>query len=139
MELERTQSPEKTEYAKAIKKLIKHVDFEKNWTEEQKIHFFIKVLRINLLYALWPLLALKNNPTMDMAIELAQRIEDNQRMHLGSTLPVFVSAPVMALALQMAATFFATYIQNSNEQLIDKLTANFAWLLEPLAQAIKDN
>ncbi|KAG9294471.1 hypothetical protein G9A89_001976 [Geosiphon pyriformis] len=37
-------------------------------------------LRTDLSYALWPLLALKDNPTMDMAIELAQRIKDNQRM-----------------------------------------------------------
>ncbi|KAG9304236.1 hypothetical protein G9A89_019798 [Geosiphon pyriformis] len=71
--------------------------------KEQKIHSFTKGLRTDLLYALWPLLALKDNPTIDMAIELAQRIKNNQRMHLRSTLPVF------ALALQMAATSFATY------------------------------
>ncbi|KAG9297388.1 hypothetical protein G9A89_009472 [Geosiphon pyriformis] len=99
MELERrTQGPGKivTEYAKAIRKLIKCIDSERNWTEEQKIHSFTKGLRTNLSYALWPLLALKNNPTMDMAIELAQQIEDNQRIHLGSTL--LVLAPVMAPA-----------------------------------------
>ncbi|KAG9302413.1 hypothetical protein G9A89_011463 [Geosiphon pyriformis] len=76
---------------------------------------------------------------MNMAIKLAQRIEDNQRMHLGSTLLVFASAPVMAPASQIAATFFATQIQNPNKQLIDKFTANFAWLLKSLAQAIRDN
>ncbi|KAG9287806.1 hypothetical protein G9A89_017401 [Geosiphon pyriformis] len=124
-----------TEYAKTIRKLIKCVDFGRNWTKEQKIHSFTKELRTDLSYALWPLLALKDNPTMDMAIELAQRIEDNQRMHLGSTLLVFAPAPVMAPAPQMAATSFATHIQDPNEQLIDRLTANLAWLLEPLAQA----
>ncbi|KAG9303302.1 hypothetical protein G9A89_013628 [Geosiphon pyriformis] len=142
MELEkRTQGPEKvvTKYAKAIRKLIKCVDFGRNWTEEQKIHFFTKGLRTDLLYALWPLLALKDNPTMNMAIELAQKIEDNQRMYLGSTLPVFAPAPVMAPASQMAATFFATYTQDSNKQLIDRLTANLAWLLELLAQAVRKN
>ncbi|KAG9287068.1 hypothetical protein G9A89_023033 [Geosiphon pyriformis] len=142
MELERrTQGPGEvvTEYAKAIRKLIKQVDTGRNWTEEQKIHSFTKGLRTDLSYALWPLLALKNNPTMDMAIELAQRIEDNQRMHLGSTLPVFASVPVMAPVSQMAATSFATYTQDPNEQLIDRLTANFARLLEPLAQAVRKN
>ncbi|KAG9298692.1 hypothetical protein G9A89_012760 [Geosiphon pyriformis] len=67
IELERRiQDPGKvvTEYAKAIRKLIK-------WTKEQKIHFFTKKLRTDLSYALWPLLALKDNLTMDMAIELA--------------------------------------------------------------------
>ncbi|KAG9288448.1 hypothetical protein G9A89_015654 [Geosiphon pyriformis] len=59
-------------YAKAIRKLIKWVDSGKNWTEEQKIHFFTKELRTDLSYALWLLLALKNNPTMDMIIELVQ-------------------------------------------------------------------
>ncbi|KAG9297676.1 hypothetical protein G9A89_011191 [Geosiphon pyriformis] len=54
-----------------------------------------------------PWRTLKDNPTMNMAIELTQRIEDNQKMHLESTLPVFASAPVMALALQMAAASFA--------------------------------
>ncbi|KAG9304147.1 hypothetical protein G9A89_019709 [Geosiphon pyriformis] len=38
-----------------------------------------------------------------------------------------------------AATFFAAQTQDSNEQLIDRLTANLAWLLEPLAQAVRDN
>ncbi|KAG9306641.1 hypothetical protein G9A89_004188 [Geosiphon pyriformis] len=110
MELEKkTQGPGEivTEYAKAIRKLIKHVDSERNWTEEQKIHSFTKGLRTDISYALWPLLALKDNPTMDMTIELAQRIEDNQRIHLRSTLPVFAPAPVMAPASQMAAASFA--------------------------------
>ncbi|KAG9293040.1 hypothetical protein G9A89_016402 [Geosiphon pyriformis] len=72
---------------------------------------------------------------MDMAIKLAQKIEDNQRMHLESILPVFASAFAMVPASQMAATSFATYTQNPNKQLINRLTANLAWLLEPLAQA----
>ncbi|KAG9297280.1 hypothetical protein G9A89_009962 [Geosiphon pyriformis] len=121
-----------------------HIELEKRTqgpgkTEKQKIHSFTKGLRTDLSYALWPLLVLKNNPTMNMAIELAQRIEDNQRMHLGSTLLVFASASVMASASQMAATSFAAQTQDPNEQLIDRLTANFAQLLEPLAQAVRDN
>ncbi|KAG9296598.1 hypothetical protein G9A89_015190 [Geosiphon pyriformis] len=118
MELERrTQGPSEvvTKYAKAIRKLIKRVDTGKNWTEEQKIHSFTKGLRTDLSYALWPLLVLKNNPTMDMAIELAQRIEDNQRMHLGSTLPVFALVPVMAPAPQMAATSFPQAVRENQQ------------------------
>ncbi|KAG9294508.1 hypothetical protein G9A89_009355 [Geosiphon pyriformis] len=76
---------------------------------------------------------------MDMAIELAQKIEDNQRMHLEFTLPVFVPVSVMAPASQMTATSFATHTQDPNEQLIDRLTANLAQLLEPLAQAVREN
>ncbi|KAG9290261.1 hypothetical protein G9A89_022237 [Geosiphon pyriformis] len=75
MELERkTQGPGEvvTEYAKAIRKLIKCVDSGRNWTEEQKIHSFTKGLKTDLSYALWPLLALKDNSTIDMAIKLAQ-------------------------------------------------------------------
>ncbi|KAG9294967.1 hypothetical protein G9A89_017761 [Geosiphon pyriformis] len=70
-----------------------------------------------------------------MTIELVQRIENNQRMHLRSILLVFAFAPVMASASQMTAIFFAVQTQNPNKQLIDRLTANFAQLLEPLAQA----
>ncbi|KAG9302399.1 hypothetical protein G9A89_011449 [Geosiphon pyriformis] len=98
MELEkRIQGPKKivTKYAKAIRKLIKCVDSRKNWTEEQKIYSFTKGLRTDLLYAHWSFLTLKNNPTMDMAIELTQKIEDNQRMHLESILSVFAPAPAM--------------------------------------------
>ncbi|KAG9306091.1 hypothetical protein G9A89_015995 [Geosiphon pyriformis] len=136
-----TQGPGKivTEYVKAIRKLIKKVDFERNWTEEQKNYSFTKGLKTDLLYALWSLLVLKNNSTMNMAIELVQRIENNQRMHLKSTLPVFAPAFVMAPAPQMAAIFFATQTQDPNEQLIDRLTANFAQLLEFLAQVVKEN
>ncbi|KAG9305092.1 hypothetical protein G9A89_007732 [Geosiphon pyriformis] len=43
----------------------------------------------------------------------------------------------MAPALQMAAAFFAAQTQDPNEQLIDRLTANLARLLESLAQAGK--
>ncbi|KAG9297656.1 hypothetical protein G9A89_011171 [Geosiphon pyriformis] len=45
----------------------------------------------------------------------------------------------MASAPQMAAVSFAAQTQDPNEQLIDRLTANLAWLLEPLAQAVRDN
>ncbi|KAG9300556.1 hypothetical protein G9A89_002434 [Geosiphon pyriformis] len=142
MELEkRSQGPGEvvTKYAKAIRKLIKWVDSERNWTEEQKTYSFTKELKTDLLYALWPLLVLKDNLTIDMAIELAQRIEDNQKMHLRSTLPVFAPALVMTPAPQIAATSFAAQTQDPNEQLIDRLTANFARLYEPLAQAVRDN
>ncbi|KAG9307183.1 hypothetical protein G9A89_017011 [Geosiphon pyriformis] len=124
----RTQGSGKvvTEYVKAIRKLIKQVDSERNWTEEQKTYSFTKELRTDLLYALWSLLILKDNSTIDMTIELVQKIEDNQRMHLGSTLPIFASASVMAPASQMTTTSFATQTQDSNKQLIDRLIANFA-------------
>ncbi|KAG9306005.1 hypothetical protein G9A89_009329 [Geosiphon pyriformis] len=39
----------------------------------------------------------------------------------------------------MTATSFAAQTQDPNEQLIDRLTANLAQLLEPLAQAVRDN
>ncbi|KAG9292543.1 hypothetical protein G9A89_006914 [Geosiphon pyriformis] len=45
----------------------------------------------------------------------------------------------MAPAPQMAAAFFAAQTQDPNEQLIDRLTANLARLLELLAQAVRDN
>ncbi|KAG9291534.1 hypothetical protein G9A89_021953 [Geosiphon pyriformis] len=72
-----------------------------------------------------------------MAIELVQKIEDNQKMHLESALPVFAFASAMAPASQIAATSFTVQIQDFNKQLIDRLTANFARLLELLAQAKK--
>ncbi|KAG9297783.1 hypothetical protein G9A89_011298 [Geosiphon pyriformis] len=58
-------------------------------------------------------------------------------MHLGSMLSVFAPALIMAPAPQMAATFFAAQTQDPNKHLIDRLTANLAQLLEPLAQAKK--
>ncbi|KAG9293042.1 hypothetical protein G9A89_016404 [Geosiphon pyriformis] len=45
----------------------------------------------------------------------------------------------MVPAPQMAATSFATHTQDPNKQLIDRLTANLAWLLKPLVQAVRDN
>ncbi|KAG9294469.1 hypothetical protein G9A89_001974 [Geosiphon pyriformis] len=138
MELEkRIQGPNEvvTEYAKAIRKLIKCVDSGRNWTEKQKIHSFTKELRTDLSYAFWSLLALKDNSTMNMAIELAQQIKDNQRMHLESIFSVFAPVSVMIPAPQMAVTSFAAQTQDSNEQLIDRLTTNFVWLLESLTQA----
>ncbi|KAG9303351.1 hypothetical protein G9A89_013677 [Geosiphon pyriformis] len=104
-------------------------DFERAATANQ----YDNKYKIDLSYALWPLLVLKNNPTMDMTIELAQRIEDNQKMHLGSTLTVFVPALVITPVPQITATSFAAQTQDLNEQLIDRLTANLVQLLKPLA------
>ncbi|KAG9295137.1 hypothetical protein G9A89_006118 [Geosiphon pyriformis] len=101
--------------------------------EKQKIYSFTKELRTDLSYVLWLLLALKDNLTIDLAIELVQRIEDNQRMHLRSTLSVFASASVMTSAPQMIVISFATQTQDPNKQLIDKFTANLAQLLKLLA------
>ncbi|KAG9284461.1 hypothetical protein G9A89_014065 [Geosiphon pyriformis] len=118
-----------------------HMELEKKiqGSGEVKIHSFTKGLRTDLSYVFWSLLALKNHFTMDMVIKLAQRIKDNQKMHLESTFPVFASVSVMTSAPQMAATFFVAQTPDSNEQLIDRLTANFVWLLEPLAQAVREN
>ncbi|KAG9297954.1 hypothetical protein G9A89_018782 [Geosiphon pyriformis] len=52
---------------------------------------------------------------MNIVIELAQRIEDNQKMHLESIFSVFALALVMAPAPQMAAISFATQTQDPNE------------------------
>ncbi|KAG9301575.1 hypothetical protein G9A89_016645 [Geosiphon pyriformis] len=76
---------------------------------------------------------------MDMVIELVQQIEDNQKMHLGSILSVFVSASVMVSASQMAATSFTVQTPDLNKQLIDRLTVNLAQLLKSLAQAVRKN
>ncbi|KAG9288246.1 hypothetical protein G9A89_021277 [Geosiphon pyriformis] len=76
---------------------------------------------------------------MDMTIEFAQRIKDNQKMHLEFTFPVFAFALIMASVPQIAAISFTAQTQNPNEQLIDRFTANLVWLLESLAQAIREN
>ncbi|KAG9285650.1 hypothetical protein G9A89_009290, partial [Geosiphon pyriformis] len=52
-------------------------------------------------------------------------------MHLEFTLSVFAS--VMTSASQMAVTSFAVQTQDPTEHLINRLTANLAWLLKPLA------
>ncbi|KAG9306227.1 hypothetical protein G9A89_016131 [Geosiphon pyriformis] len=76
---------------------------------------------------------------MDIAIELVQKIKDNQRMYLEFTLPVFASAFAMTPAPQMTAASFAVQIQGPNKQLINRFTANLVWLLELLAQTVKEN
>ncbi|KAG9296135.1 hypothetical protein G9A89_011988 [Geosiphon pyriformis] len=76
---------------------------------------------------------------MNMAIKLVQQIENNQRMYLKFTLSVFAFAPVIALVSQIATTFFAVQILDPNKQLIDRLTANLAQLLEFLAQIVREN
>ncbi|KAG9305248.1 hypothetical protein G9A89_001510 [Geosiphon pyriformis] len=89
--------------------------------DEVKIHSFTKRLRTYLLYAFWPLL----------------RIENNQRIHLGSTLSVFAPAFVMASALQMAATSFAPKqsetISNSKDPDLNPAS------IKPNNHYIKDN
>ncbi|KAG9284328.1 hypothetical protein G9A89_007483 [Geosiphon pyriformis] len=101
---------------------------------------FENKFRTPILISKWCMkLEKKTQGPGEIVTEYAKAIRKLIKIHLGSILPVFASAPIMASASQMTAVSFAAQTQDPNKQLIDRLTANLAQLLEPLAQAVRNN
>ena len=73
--------PEETveQYAKDIKRLIKRIDPQDNWKDTQKVYSFTKELKDDTYRQLASVLTMQANPTLNMAIEVAQKIEEVSR------------------------------------------------------------
>jgi len=79
----RMQGPTESidQYAQAIKKLIRRIDHDDNWSEADRIYNFTKGLRKEIAFQIRPQLAFQNNITLEQTIEAARQLEENNITH----------------------------------------------------------
>ncbi|CAG8802735.1 20391_t:CDS:2, partial [Dentiscutata erythropus] len=66
-------------YAQDIKRLIKRVDHQENWSEQDKIYQFMKRLRREIAFQIRPLPSFRHNTTLEQVIEAARQIDENNK------------------------------------------------------------
>ena len=114
------------EYARSIKKLIKQVEADGQWSESSKIHEFTKGLRYNITMTANNLIGLHDDKTLIQAIYVARRIESNLQGFTNTTQYIqFATTPI-------AIPVLTTQTTHTNNKLIEKMTARIAKILEPL-------
>ena len=113
------------QYAKNIRHLIKRLDYNNHWTNEEWIHMFTKGLKPELGAITHPVLSIMENPTLDEVIMRVQRIEAGQQTYT-SYAPV---RPVQQVNLASTGT--------TMDLLVAQLTKNIADLLKPIAAALE--
>ena len=69
-------------YVQDIKRLIKRVDHQEHWSEQDKIYQFTKGLRREIAFQVRPLLAFRQNATLEQVIEIARQMDENNRDYL---------------------------------------------------------
>jgi len=95
----RVQLPGETveQYAKDIKRLIKRIDPQNDWEDTQKVYSFTKGLKDDTYRQLAPVLTMQANPTLNVAIEVAQKIEEVSRQTSVTSAPAFAVPASQAL------------------------------------------
>src|SRR6185436_2185278 len=66
-------------YAQDIKRLIKQVDHQEHWSEQDKIYQFTKGLRREIAFQVCPLLAFRQNTILEQVIKVARQMDENNR------------------------------------------------------------
>ena len=69
------------QYANDIKKLIKRIDSESRWSENEKIWHFLKGLRKDVAYQARPLILSQENPSLEAAVRIAKQFEENAQTY----------------------------------------------------------
>ncbi|CAG8777613.1 18196_t:CDS:2, partial [Dentiscutata erythropus] len=65
------------QYANDVKKLIKRIDGENRWSNDEKVWHFLKGLRKDIAYQARPLILSRENSTLESAVRIAKQFEEN--------------------------------------------------------------
>ena len=84
-------------YAQDVRGMIQKIAPGNEWTDEQKAYSFTKGLRDEIYERMSPILAVQQNPTLNLVVTLAQRIEDDLRYRSSKRLQFQRNAPVLAV------------------------------------------
>jgi hypothetical protein len=80
-------------YTNNVKKLIKRIDSENRWSEDEKVWHFLKGLRKDVAYQARPLILSQENSTLEMAIRIARQFEENAQTYPETAVRYGVVAP----------------------------------------------
>jgi hypothetical protein len=73
------------QYANDVKKLIRRIDGENRWSEDEKVWQFLKGLRKDIAYQARPLILSQENPSLEAAIRIAKQFEENAQTYPEAT------------------------------------------------------
>jgi hypothetical protein len=73
------------QYANDVKKLIRRIDGENRWSEDEKVWQFLKGLRKDIAYQSRPLILSQENPSLEAAIRIAKQFEENAQTYPEAT------------------------------------------------------
>jgi len=69
------------QYSNDIKKLIKRIDGNNRWSEDEKVWQFLKGLRKDIAYQARPFIMSQEKPTLEKAIRTAKQFEENAQTY----------------------------------------------------------
>src|SRR3954447_17465405 len=69
------------QYSNDIKKLIKRIDGNNRWSEDEKVWQFLKGLRKDITYQARSFIMSQEKPTLEKAIRTAKQFEENAQTY----------------------------------------------------------
>src|SRR4051794_16205363 len=111
----RNQLPGETveQFAKEIKAMIKKIDPDNAWGDAQKTYAFTKGLNDDIYEKMSPVLAAQGAITLQQAINIAQRVEDDSRHRMMRNPFLQPAAPALAIPSTQITPDIAKIIADS--------------------------
>ena len=121
------------QYANDIKKLIKRIDGNNRWTEDEKVWQFLKGLRKDIAYQARPFIMSQERPTLEKAIQTAKQFEENAQ-----TYPEAATGYTTMTSMNMQGSVPLRNKNNDNDDAIERIVQKaFAPIAETLQKLIE--
>jgi hypothetical protein len=98
------------QYANDVKRLIKRINGENRWSEDEKVWQFLKGLRKDVAYQARPLILSQENPSLEAAIRTAKQFEEHAQTYPEATIGYGVATYANTQG------FTPTYSQDNNRE-----------------------
>jgi hypothetical protein len=117
------------QYANDVKRLIKRIDSENRWGEDEKVWHFLKGLRKDVAYQARPLILSQENPSLEAAIRIAKQFEENVQTYPETAFGY------SATAYANSQGFTPTYGQSKNRE--DEIERIVQKALAPIVEKLQ--
>jgi hypothetical protein len=104
------------QYANDIKKLIKRIDGNNRWSEDEKVWQFLKGLRKDIAYQARPFIMSQERPTLEKAIQTAKQFEENAQ-----TYPEAATGYATMTSMNMQGSVPLRNKNNDNDDAIERI------------------
>jgi len=121
------------QYSNDIKKLIKRIDGNNRWSEDEKVWQFLKGLRKDIAYQARPFIMSQEKPTLEKAIRTAKQFEENAQ-----TYPEAATGYTTTTSMSMQGSVPIRNRSNDNKDIIERIVQKaFAPIAETLQKIIE--
>lgn len=117
------------QYANDVKRLIKRIDGENRWGEDEKVWYFLKGLRKDVAYQARPLILSQENSSLEAAIRIAKQFEENAQTYPETAFGYG------ATTYATPQVFTPTYGQNKNRE--DEIERIVQKALAPIVEKLQ--